>query len=160
MSIFAKSSFPAPARTKDSQTVAVLYAGILVVFIVSQLFSFEEFLALVQSFQLPGGDTLAYVSAALIITVELFALPFLLRMQLSIAFRYVSMLCSWLAAVAWVYISTWLLLSNSQVDTVGFLGTVISVMPGLPALLISLSLCVLAVWSSWGLWPQRYSSTK
>jgi hypothetical protein len=153
MSIFAKSSFPGPARTKDSQTVAVLYAGILVVFIVSQLFSFEEFLVLVQSFQLPGGDTLAYVSAALFISVELF-------MRLSFAFRYVSMLCSWLAAVAWVYISTWLLLSNSQVDTVGFLGTVISVMPGVPALLISLSLCVLAVWSSWGLWPHRHSLTK
>jgi hypothetical protein len=155
MSILRKPT-PAPKpKTTDVKQVAIFYAVFLIILAVTQLFTFDRFLELIVSFGLPLGDRFAYFLGALIVTVEIFALPFLLRMPLSPAFRWFSIGCGWLVALIWLKISLWLVLSDSLVENVGYLGTLVNLMPGWWAVFISLALATLAVWSSWGMWPAK-----
>jgi hypothetical protein len=160
MSVFAQAAFPGEPKTKDSVKVSFFYAVILVAFAVTQLFTFEEFLEYVPTLNLPISDTASYALAPILIVAEIFALPFLLRMRISFAFRYFSMFLGWVAAGLWILITFWLASSGSQADTVGFLGTLVSIMPGWWAVFISLALGILAAWSSWGLWPGKYAKKK
>ena len=155
MSFFVKSIPAQEPRTKESKKIAIFYAVILVILAVAQLFSFEEFLVHFQSIGLPISNEQAYILAPVIVIAEVFALPFLLRMRLSPAFRFLSMFLGWLVAGLWVFVTFWLASTQSQADTVGFLGTVVNLMPGWWAVFISLSFAVLAAWSSWGLWPGK-----
>lgn len=147
---------PAPVpKTKDVKRIATFYAAILVIMAVAQLFTFESFLQLVVSFDLPGGPQVAYYTAASLIVVEVFALPFLLRMPLSPAFRWVSLVCGWLVAVKWLIVTVWLAVQDNAVSTIGFLGTVVDMMPGWWAIFISITFGILAGWASWGMWPRH-----
>lgn len=153
MSIFAKSSLAPVSRTPESSKIALLLAALIVVMVVAQLFTFDTFIELVESFSLPLGDTLAGAVAPVLVAAELFALPFLLRMPLSIAFRWVSLGCVWLVPLIWFGITTWLASTYQPVETVGFLGTIGTLTPGWWAVGVSFSLGILAAWASWGLWP-------
>lgn len=153
MSILAKPTDAPIARTEATRQVSVLYAAVLVIFVMAQLFTFEEFLELVLTFNLPITQGFAYTLALLIVVFELFAIPFLLRMKLSYAFRWLSMMCGWLAASVWTLVSVWIVTTQQIVSTVGFTGTVGYLTPGWWAVLVAISLCILAAWSSWGLWP-------
>jgi hypothetical protein len=153
MTIFAKVSTPPLPRTKDTVKVSLLYAGVLVVMAVAQLFTFDGFIELVASFNLPFSETGDAVIAPLIIAFEVFAIPFLLRMRLSQAFRWLSMLCGWSVALLWAFISIWVVTTNPAVSTIGFLGTALTLIPGWWAVCISLAFGILAGWSGWGLWP-------
>ena len=160
MSIFAKA-LPAPKeKTANTRHISLLYAAILVVFLVAQLFTFDEFTALILSFNLPFSDKGVLVIAPLLVMAELFALPFLLRMKLSFAFRWLSMLFGWLVPVLWLFISSWVVSTQPGAETVGFLGTVVSVIPGWWAIFVSIALGILASWASWGMWPGRYVRNK
>lgn len=145
---------PAPSpKTTNSKTIAIAYAALLTVFAVTQLFWFEDLPTLFESFGLE--PVLAVLSAALIVSLEVLAIPFLLRMRLSHAFRYLSMVCGWLVAIFWTSISLYVMISNTSASTVGFLGSEIPITPGWWAVFMSLALLVMAVWASWGLWPAK-----
>ncbi len=150
---FAQATKPSAPKNSSAVRVALLYASVLVVFVVAQLFSFEAFLPLVRDFVLPGGRPLAHFLAAFIVTAEVFALPFLLRMQLSSAMRLVSMVMGWLVAVVWVSIALWLTFTGSTVTNIGFFGDIIPYAPGWLAVAVGLVLGVMAYWASWGMWP-------
>lgn len=155
MSILVKA-IPAPkARTDETKVVSILYAIILVIMAVAQLFTFEEFLVHIQQLGLPLSETASYILGPVIVASEVFAIPFLLRMTLSPAFRYVSMFLGWFVAAIWLYVSFWLASTHSQLDTVGFLGTVGNLTPGWWAVFMSIALAILAAWSTWGLWPGK-----
>jgi len=158
MSILVKAHPALKPRTEASRKISLLFAGVLVVMVVAQLFTFEDFLKTIEMMNLPFGMALSFALGPLIVVSEVFALPFLLRMQLSIAFRYLSMFLSWLAAAVWLCITVWLAVSYEPVETVGFLGSVVNLAPGWWSVFISIALVILATWSSWGLWPQN--STK
>ena len=159
MSRFIQAT-PAPLpQTKASGQIALLYAGLIVVMLVAQLFTFDEFIELIVSYNLPVGEGLAYSLAAIIIVIEFFILSFLLRMKVSVGFRYLSALCGMLVALVWIGISAWVVFTNQAVETIGFIGTVVPLTPGLWALFFSISLGFLAAWTTWGLWP-RYVSKK
>lgn len=160
MSIFPHTT-PAPTpKTKDASKIAIVYAVILVVLVVAQLFTFDDFLSLVGDFGFPGGIRYAHFIAALLVASEVFALPFLLRMQLSPAFRWFSMILGWLVAIIWTKISIWLVIHEGIANNVGFLGTVVSLQPGWWAIFISIALGVLAAWASWGMWPYRRNAKR
>lgn len=147
---------PAPIpKTNDVKRIATFYAILLVILAVAQLFTFDQFLQLLVSFEFPVGDQFAYLTGALIVLFEVFALPFLLRMPLSPAFRWFSMICGWLAATVWLKIALWLVLTDSTVANVGYLGTVIDLMPGWWAIFIASALGILTIWASWGMWPVK-----
>jgi len=160
MSIFAKAESPLVPKTKNIRPIALLYAGILVVFAVLQLFSFEEFQLLIESFWLPGGKPFAYFLSGFIVVAEVFALPFLLNMRVSTLMRYVSMVMGWLVSAMWLTISLWLQLTTNVIDNIGFLGTHVSLTPGWWTVLFSIALAMLAAWASWGMWPRGRSTKK
>lgn len=160
MTIFAKAT-PAPkARTEETIKISLMYAGILVVFLVTQLFTFDTFIELFPSFNLPIGEGWSYALAPIIVASELFALPFLLRMRLSVAFRWFSMFLGWFVPLLWFWISLWVVTMQPTAETVGFLGMLVDLVPGWWAVSISFALGVLAVWSGWGLWPGKRAKTK
>ena len=153
MSIFV-SATPAPKpKSKDVTRMSIFYAGLLTVMAVAQLFTFEEFLELFESLELPGAETTGYLLASLIVVTEIFAIPFLLRMSLSPAFRWLSMLSGFFAAGLWLFTTCWMIFSGVEVETVGFLGTVVDMMPGLWAAFMSIAFGVLSAWAAWGMWP-------
>lgn len=153
MSIFAKPMTAMKPRTPTAGQVAILYAGILVLFAIAQLFTFEEFLELTPQFGLPFGEVFGYLFAPLIIVCEVFAMPFLLRMTISPAFRWLSAGLSIFAAVSWLFVVIWAVVTQASVETIGFLGTVGDLTPGWWAVLIAGALTILSTWSAWGLWP-------
>lgn len=159
MNILAKVT-PAPKpRTINTLQVSVFYSGVLTVFLVAQLFTFEAFNKLIPSLNLPFIQAWPYILPSLIIVSELFALPFLLRMQLSVAFRWLSMGFCLLVPFIWFLISLWVVTTQPEVESIGLLGAVVNTVPGWWAVMVSIALGILAIWSSWGLWPGNRSDT-
>lgn len=158
MSIFAKVTSPPVARTQNTKQITIFYAGLLTVFLVAQLFTFDSFIELIPSLNLPLNGAWAYVVAPLIVASEVFALPYLLRMNLSVAFRWVSMALGLLVPVLWFFICLWVVLTQPDAESVGFLGTVVAMVPGWWAVMASVALGILGVWAAWGLWPGKRSS--
>ncbi len=150
---FATAQLATKPKSRNAGYMSLLYAAVLVIFVVAQLFSFSEFLVLLQGFSLPGGSILAYFAATLLVTAEVFALPFLLSMKLSVAMRFLSMFMGWVVALMWIFITLWLNINVSDATNVGFLGTVVELVPGWWAFCVSLALAILSIWASWGMWP-------
>ena len=153
MSIFVKATPAKKPKTRDAQQIAYLYAFILVVFVVTQLFTFSDFLRLLESFWLPGGTTIAYLLGGIIVVSEVFALPFLLGMSLSPLMRVVSMVLGWLVALIWIKLALWLMLTVNAVSNIGYFGTMIRLTPGWWAVFFGIALGILTAWASWGMWP-------
>lgn len=153
MSIFVLST-PAPLpKTNRVASIAILYAAFLTVMALGQLYTFDDFIALIGTFELPLPNALTYAIGPVLIACEIGAIPFLLRMRLSPAFRVVSMLLGWIVALIWFLFTLWASISNAPITTVGFLGTVGNLTHGVWAILLSIALGVLAAWASWGMWP-------
>ena len=155
MSILPKPTLAKPVPSKSILQISILYAVILVVFAVAQLFTFDEFMAFMASTEMGLPVGIVGLVVPLLIFSEVFGLAFLLRVPLSPAFRWVSMGLSVLAALLWVVISSWIVFGHKDVATVGFLGTVVDLIPGTWAVCISVGLLLLSVWSAWGLWPGK-----
>jgi hypothetical protein len=155
MNIFVKST-PAPQpRTSDAKKMAYFYAIILTVFALGQLFAFNDFLNLLDSFWLPGGKPIATLIGGVIVASEVFAIPFLIGMALSPLMRYFSMFLSWLTPALWLFIALWIHFTENSITNIGFLGTKLSIMPGAWTILICVALGILSAWASWGLWPGK-----
>lgn len=145
-------------RTENTKIVALLLAGILTIMVVLQLFSFEKFIPLIESYGLPGGHGTATLVAGILVVTEVFALPFLLQMPLSKLMRIVSMVCGWLAVSLWFKLSLWANLTANGIDNMGFFGASVNLPVGWWAVLFTAALGVLAVWSAWGMWPVTSSA--
>jgi type III secretory pathway component EscU len=137
----------------DVQKVIFAYSLMLIIFVLCQLFTYDGFIRLLESFWLPGGATTARLLGSVIVVCELFALPFLLRMDLSRLMRIISMVLGWVVPAIWILLTLWINLTVNAISNVGFLGSVIKIQPGWWAVCMSVGLGLFAAWSSWGLWP-------
>jgi len=155
MNIFVKATPAKKPRTPESQKVAYVYSFVLIVLALSQLSNFNDFLTLLESFWLPGGAPVAHLLGGIIVVSEVFALPFLLGMQLSPLMRVISMGLGWLVPLKWLGLALWLNLTVNAVSNIGFLGTTVRLTPGWWAVFFSIALGILAAWASWGLWPGK-----
>jgi hypothetical protein len=153
MNIFVKATAPPALRTERIQSIAWLYAGVLSVMAVGQLFGFEKFIPLIENYQLPGGVGTATLVAGVIVTAEVFALPFLLRLRLSPAMCAVSMAAGIVSATIWLKLALWANIADTAVQNIGFLGNKVTVPVGWWAVLFAAALVTLAVWAVWGMWP-------
>jgi len=153
MNILTKATSAKKPKTKESQNIAYMYAAILVIFALAQLFTFEKFLVLLESFWFPGGKPVAYLLGSLIVVCEVMALPFLLRLKLSPLMRITSMVLGWLVPIIWLFLTLWLLFTVNSVSNIGFLGTSVKLLPGWWAVFVCIAVGILAIWASWGLWP-------
>lgn len=151
MSIFANVSNPPAPKTKNSKTIAIYLAGIFVVFAVAQLFGFENFLEILSSEEVFGGEVGSKLFAVLIVVFEVFSLPFLLRMKVSRLMRFSSMICGWLATAIWLYVCIRFLPSGSS--DIGLLGGIVELTPGWWSVFMILGLGIMSAWASWGMWP-------
>ena len=153
MNILDKVMLVEKPKTAESQKIAYMYAAILVIFCLTQLFTFDKFLVLLESFGFPGDAPIAHLIGSIIVASEVLALPFLLRLKISRSMRVTSMTLGLLVPIAWLKISLWLALTASTVLNIGFFGTIIPMMPGWWAVFVSIALGILAAWASWGMWP-------
>lgn len=153
MKFFVAAEKATEPKSDNVKKVAYMYAFLLVAFVLCQLYSFDEFLALLQSYMLPGGDLTANLLGAVLVIAEVMALPFLLGMSLSPLMRVVSMVFSWIVPIAWLKMALWLIMTVNAVNNIGYMGTVVKLAPGWWAVFFSLSICSLAAWASWGMWP-------
>ncbi len=149
---------PAP-KTKDASMVAKVYAGILIVMVLLQLFNFPDFVNIFYGFSLPGGHVFAVALAGIVAMAEVFAVPFLLGVRLSVAFRAFSMFLGWLAPAIWLFVLGSILASSERISNSGILGAKLTVAPSLGLLFLVLALAVVAAWASWGLWPFRHAKS-
>lgn len=138
----------------------MLAAGIIGAMAVAQLFTFENFPAVIASMWLPGGETMARVSAAFIVIAEVLALPFLLGMRLSPLFRTVSMVLGWIVVVKWLFFAIWENIMVTSVTNNGMFGATVPLPVGWWNVFFSLGLVILIVWVSWGMWPKMKKSGK
>lgn len=151
---FFVSAVPAKIpKTREARNVAYFYAFILVLFAVCQLFSFDDFLKLLASFSLPGGKATAYLVGSLLVSAEVLSLPFLLGMSSSWLMRIISMVLSWIVPALWILVASWLNYTVNSITNIGFLGTVVKLMPGWWAICFGVALAILAAWAAWGMWP-------
>lgn len=151
---FAETTAPPKMKNKNVKIVSLVFAGLLIVMVVGQLYAFEEFVPLLVSFDLGGGQPRATLIASLLVTAEVFALPFLLRMYVSPLFRVMSMGMGWLAAAIWLFITVSVVSRVNAVQDAGFLGGAITVPFGWWSVLFAVVLAFFAGWVSWGMWPR------
>lgn len=153
MSLFVKAHAAGKPRSKDASYVAIGYAGVLAILALCQLFTFDRFPLIIADLNLPGGTAFSYVLPSLIVVAEIFAIPFLLRMKLSNAMRYVCMVLGWLVAGWWLFVAIWLEFVTKGLSNSGILSDTVAVQPGWWMIWAALALVVIAAWASWGLWP-------
>lgn len=153
MSFFVESTAAMKPKTKNIRPISIGLAAVFALMAVAQLFTFETFPRVLADMWLPGGADIAPVRAAVIVTLEVAALPFLLGMRLSPAMRVVSMVAGWLVVAAWFAASLWTNLSPHVIASSGLLGDTITVPVGWWSVLLCVSLGILAGWAAWGMWP-------
>jgi hypothetical protein len=152
MSFISRATEAPKPRTGNAWLASLLLAAFFISMIVGQLFTFEDFPGVLGSMWLPGGETFAVMAAAVIVTLEVLTLPFLLRLRLSVAMRVVSMMAGWLVLVIWLVISLGNVLSGSVVNG-GLMGATVPLPVGWWGVLFCIALGTLAAWSAWGMWP-------
>ncbi len=157
---FAQTTNPPKPKNSATSVVALIYAVLLIVMVVGQLFSFEKFIPMIESFGLGGGEPRATLIASGLVVAGVFALPFLLRMYVSPAMRIVSMVMGWLVAGAWLYITASITTTYNSVSNVGFTGGVLPTPLGWWSVAFAIMLVAIAAYVSWGLWPVSHARKK
>lgn len=150
--VLAKALAAPRPRSKTAMRIAWVYAAILVVMLVGQLFAFEKFIPLMQDYWLPGGYGTTVLIASGVVTAEVFALPYLLRMPLSPLMRWCSRALAIIVPIVWSALALRVFVIGSVLANGGMLGTKVPVSP-LLQLIGSLALFVFAVVVVWGFRP-------
>lgn len=127
--VLAKAQAAPTPRSKTAVRVAWVYAAILVIMLIGQLFAFEKFIPLIQGYWLPGGYGTAVLVACCITIAEVFALPYLLRMPLSPLMRECSRVLSIIVSIAWGTLTVYQFVTGDILENAGILGTKVTVSP-------------------------------
>jgi hypothetical protein len=153
---------PAPKpRSQAVRQLAWVYAALLTVMVVGQLFEFENFIPAIEVFGLPGGAAMATLFSGLIVMTQVFALPYLLGMPLSTLMRWVSLACGILVPIAWIKLALWDMTNGAMMDIPMF-GTKLDAMlvPTIVALPFALVMLCTAIYIARGMWPGSKKSKK
>lgn len=153
MSFLIQPTSAPVAKTKNIAEISLGLATIFIVMVVAQLFTYEHFPKVIEGMWLPWSDKIAPVKAAVLVILEVVALPFLLRMSLSPAMRVVSMIAGWTATIGWLGLALWQNLIPHTVGNAGMLGDTISLPVGWWSVFVFAAIAVLVGWVSWGMWP-------
>lgn len=152
MSIFAKPQAAPKLVIKEVEKLALVQAGLVVMLVVAQLFTFEDFLQIFIDMNL-ASDSVTYLLASMIVVGEVFSLPFLLRLKISKAMRVFSMLLLWFVSLSWLTIALLITIKDLSVESSGLLGSVVEVGPGAILVIFTMFFATLTVINSWGMWP-------
>jgi len=154
MSILAATTEPAHVQNRDS-IVSYVAAALLVVMSTAQLYSYEDFPSVLWSYSLLGSLATVKLISALLVTAEVFSLPFLFRMRVSPLMRSFSLVSGLIVSVFWMILSLWLVLTDNSITNGGILGATISISAGTGQLIVSIILFLLMLYVAYRLWPLR-----
>lgn len=106
---------------------SVLYARLylalfFVVAVLSQLFAFEDYPAIISDYGVPLLSALSVPFAVLIVLLEIAAIPSLLGMSLSQELYRFSMIAGWTILVYWFSVGFWQSLSADLIANAGLFG--------------------------------------
>lgn len=145
----ATAIYPKGKIDQKTTLVTLPLAVLLIVMIVAQLMSLDKFLPIIENYQLPGGVPIAKITVYKIEIAGLFALPFLLRMGLSLLFRWLSAFLLNIHSLIWVVMGVWVVIQNPPLIGTGILGGYFKGLSGdivLPFGLFLLAFSLLATW--------------
>jgi hypothetical protein len=144
MSFFSQPSDVIKSAGLAARAAGSVGAGLLAVAALAQLFTFEEFPAVLAGYPLPGGYASAILLAALLATVEVLAVPYLVMMRLSPLMQGMSLACGWLSCIVWSVLGL-VHITQAEISNSGLLGATIAISSGWPTVLfvIVVSLCLL-----------------
>jgi nickel-type superoxide dismutase maturation protease len=109
---------PPKLRTKQGPIFGWIAAVILIVFSLVHLFRIDTFVPEL-SLALGSNQTLTLWVASILVSMEVFALPFLMRMRLSPLAQYVSGAFAVIVPLVWLLISIWTFGTNSSTAQLG-----------------------------------------
>jgi signal peptidase I len=116
---------PPEPRTPYASKVAWALAGIMLVMVFLHLVRIDKLIPIIDTV-LPGGLAWAVAFVCIVVTTEVFALPFLLGMKLSPLARICGGLCAVFAPLAWASLSVWAI---GGYATTGQFSSYLNVMP-------------------------------
>jgi len=131
-----------PHVSRSVRVCALIGAGMLLLMLLTQLYSYEDFASVLTTI-LPFSDQpLSVISAALLVIVELFSLPYLLEMKLSRLMRVISQLFGLVVALFWLFTS----LTSAHAANSALFSTTFDLPGGVLAVLWSMVLAVLTMY--------------
>ncbi len=151
MSFFVRLTNAPAMKTANVGKISLLLAGPLLIMALAQLFNFEKFPSILEHMGLTN-EVQAKLVAALLVTTEVLALPFLLRLKLSNAMRIFSMVMGWLTVLLWVLLAIWQNVHAASTNN-GILGATVALPVGIWTIFFFIGLGVLTIWAAWGMWP-------
>lgn len=153
MNVFVQSTEAPEPKTRNVKSISIALAAVFVVLAVAQLYGYEDFPDVIASLWLHGGRPFAELCAALIVTGEVLAVPFLLGMRLSLAMRVASMIAGWLVIAGWLKIALLINSTENAITNSGVLGATVPLTPGWWMVYVFAVLGVVSAFVSWGMWP-------
>ena len=149
-------ALPAPKpRSVIARNTAWVYAGVLTVMAVGQLFAFEKFIPFMTDADAIGFQVTTPIVLFVLVIAEVFALPFLLRMNLSPLMRWCSLVCSLFVPVVWFVISARIFVTFMFSPAQGWIfGTAVPIPIAYQTVFALVLLCV-AIYVTYGLWPGK-----
>lgn len=149
MSKLAQPTDAPDFTTNTAKIISLVLAAIFILMAVAQLFRFEKFPDTLSGYWLLNGQSSDKLVAALLVTAEVFALPFLLRVRISPLMRIFSLLAGWYVAIMWLILSVWVITAPNALQNAGILGATVPLHPGLWQVIFSLILLGLVGLISW-----------
>jgi hypothetical protein len=121
MSVFAVATKPTPIANRNFRLLSYALGVWSMGLAIAQMVSFEDFVQALGQYRL-GSERGTVTIAIVLLTLEVFSVPFLFRMSLSRAARYVSALFTAVLPYAWAALTVNVLLNNTTVDNAGYFG--------------------------------------
>lgn len=131
--------------------VTIGYAVVLTVMSLAQLFTLEDVIPMVEEYWFPGGAGAATLFVGVVVTAQVFSLPYLLRMQVSPLFRLFGAVLSFVAPLMWLGAAVYALASDRVLANGGMFGEKLVVPADASQVAIATVLVILAVASAYGL---------
>jgi hypothetical protein len=138
MITFAKATKPTPIKSPFIRYISYALGLGTAAMAVAQMVSFEEFVEAFRDYRF-GNETLTVAIALGIIALEVFAVPFLLRLSLSRAARFVSAGFALLLPYAWTVLTVHVFLMNAVANNAGYFGGFAAFPVGTLAILLDLA---------------------
>ena len=136
---------PPKPRTDYAVYAGWIAAGLSILAALLHLFRIDTFLPLLDQV-LPGGFTFASFAGALIVIVEVFSVPYLLRMKLSPLMQLKSGFSAVVAPLAWLLIGIWGL---GHPESTAQFGEFLTTPSSIPLLMLDIAWLGFNLWALW-----------
>ena len=146
---FAKAQATQKPSQFSIKAASVYVAFFFVVAATAQLFAFENFPQVIESYGTPFDNGYASLMAAIIVILEVFAIPSLLWMKMSPLMRVVSATSGWLVLLYWLFVGIWQGSVDYHIANAGLFGAEVIVPQGWWLVSYCLILLILLGYVSW-----------